>query len=316
MTIPLYDAETVRRVLTLDRAMDALEESLRGTLDPESDGPRLFADAPGGEFLIMPAQSDTYCGVKALTAAPNNPARGLEKIQGVYILYSSDTLAPVAIMEGASMTVIRTSAVSISAVRQLAALAEGTPDDVGPSPRILVFGAGSQAAGHIRAAHISFPGARFEVVGRSPERTAALREELDREGIAVSDRTRDHEAAVREADIIVCVTTSTSPIFDGALVAPGAIVAAAGTHGRHERELDDHLIARSDVVVEGRRSASQENGNLVSIREEDWPAVPNLADLAQGRMRRTPGRPVVYSGVGMSWEDLVCAITIHEEMSS
>lgn len=315
MTIPFYDADTVRRVLTYDKAMDALEASLQSDVDPEGDGARLFADAPDGEFLIMPAQSRSYCGVKALTVAPNNPDRGLEKIQGVYVLYSSDTLAPVALMEGASMTVIRTSAVSVSAVRQLAALAEGTPEAVGPSPRILVFGAGSQARGHIHAARVAFPSAEFEVIGRSPERVAALREELAGEGISVADRTGEPEAAIPAADIILCVTTASTPILDGELVSPHAIVAAAGTHGRHLRELDDLLVARSDVVVEGRASARAENGNLVALTDEDWDQVWNLADLARGQVERTPGRPVVYTGVGMSWEDLVCAITIHEEMS-
>lgn len=312
MRLPYYDAETVHEVLTYERAMDALEESLRGGLDPEADGPRLFADAPGGEFLLMPASSSRYAGLKALTVAPDNPARGLEKIQGVYVLYSADTLAPVALMDGASMTVIRTSAVSISAVRQLAALA---PDDVGPAPRILVFGAGSQAAGHIRAAHVSFPGARFEVVGRRPERVAALASDLAGDGITITDRTADGEAAVPGADIIVCVTTASGPIFDGALVSSHAIVAAAGTHGRDMRELDDGLVGRADIVVEGRASARAENGNLVSLTDAQLAGTPNLADLARGHVQRTPGRPVVYTGVGMSWEDLVCASAIHEELS-
>ena len=123
MSLPYYDAEAVAAALPFERTMRAIEDALRTDIDPEADGPRLFADAPDGEFLLMPAQSARFAGLKALTMAPNNPARGLEKIQGVYVLYSSDTLAPVAIMEGSSLTAIRTPAVAISAVRQLAALA-------------------------------------------------------------------------------------------------------------------------------------------------------------------------------------------------
>lgn len=318
MTIPFYDAETIRKVLTLDKAMDALEQSLKGAVDPESDGPRLFADAPDGEFLLMPAQAAAYSGVKALTIAPKNPDRGLEKIQGIYILYSSDTLAPVALMEGASLTAIRTPAVTVSAVRQLAAAAEGTADAVPERPRILVFGAGVQAPGHIRAAQIAFPGARFDVVGRRPERVAALQEELRNGSPAadITDRTGQIAAAVSEADIIMCLTSTSTALFDGRDVSPGTIIAAVGTHGLDVRELDDEIIARSDLVVEGRGSAQRENGNLVSLTPEQWnPGPPNLADLAQGKVFRTPGRPVVYTGVGMSWEDLVCASAIHEALS-
>lgn len=312
MTLPFYDAETITSRFSLTQAMDALESALRGGLDPESDGSRLFADAPDGEFLIMPSQGRQYTGIKVLTSAPNNPARGLPKIQGVYVLYSSDTLAPVAVLEGSSLTIIRTSAVTVSAVRQLAALRRGTPDDVAQSPRILVFGAGLQAAGHIRATADSFPGATFEVVGRSPEGVTRLIESLPE--VRITDRTGEAASAIPEAQIILCVTTSTTPIFDSELVSPGTIIGAAGTHGRDARELDDALIARSDVVVEGRASARAENGNLVSLRDEDWQGVSNLADLARADVQLTPGRPVVYTGVGMPWEDLVCASAIHEEM--
>lgn len=313
MTLPFYDAETIAERFSLTQAMDALEAELRGGLDPESDGARLFADAPDGEFLIMPAQGKQYTGIKVLTSAPNNPARGLPKIQGVYVLYSSDTLAPVAVLEGSSLTIIRTSAVTVSAVRQLAALAQGTPDDVGASPRILVFGAGLQAAGHIRAAAASFPGATFEVIGRSPEGPAHLIESLPE--VHITDRSAEAETAIPQAQIILCVTTSTTPIFDSSLVSPSTIIGAAGTHGLDARELDDALIARSDIVVEGRASARAENGNLISLQDEDWPQVANLADLARGNVQRTPGRPIVYTGVGMPWEDLVCASAIHEEMT-
>lgn len=327
MSLTFLDADAVRRALPFDVAMDALDAALRADVDPELDGPRLFSDAPGGEFLLMPAQGSEFSGLKALTVAPGNPARGLEKIQGLYILYSSDSLAPVAVLEGACLTAIRTPAVTLSAVRALAAIApEGA--ELPAEPRILIFGAGVQALGHIQAARIAFPGARFDVVGRRPERVAALITEVLAESLAdsladsqnspegpaaaaeVRDRTHDVDAAVREADIIICATSASSPLFDGSLVRSHAIVAATGTHGRELREADDQLVSRSDVFVEGRGSAQRENGNLATtFTEADWRDRPpaNLRDLAQGRVTRTAGKPAFYTGVGMSWEDLVCA---------
>ncbi|MFC5337604.1 ornithine cyclodeaminase family protein [Leucobacter denitrificans] len=321
MSISFFDAADVERFLPFDRAMDALEEALRGdangvAINPEDDGPRLFSDAPDGEFLLMPAQGPTYSGVKALTVAPNNPERGFEKIQGLYILYSSDTLTPVAVLEGASLTAIRTPAVTLSAVRQLANLApEGS--EIPAAPRVLIFGAGVQALSHARAAALVFPGASFDIVGRRPERIAdlitALSEAQETAGLTVRDRTSEADQAVREADVIICVTSASDPLFDGNLVQNHAIVAAAGTHGLERREVDDALIGRADLFVEGRGSAQRENGNFATaLSADDWQANPpkNLQDLAQGNATRTPGKPAFYSGVGMSWEDLVCASAI------
>ena len=314
MSLPYYDADAVLAALPFERAIRAIEEAVRDDVDPELDGPRLFAPVPDGEFLLMPAQSAKYSGLKALTLAPNNPARGLEKIQGVYVLYSSDTLAPVALMEGSSLTAIRTPAVAISAVRLLArAAAPG--DELPESPRVLVFGVGTQGRSSILAARAAFPTACFEVVGRRPERIRQLRDDLAAEGIDIAHR-EDVDAAVSEADIIICATTASTPLFDGSLVKPGAIVAAIGTHGHDARELDDALVSRADIVVEGRGSAERENGNLHTCFDEaDWRERPpaNIRDLVRGEVARRAGHPAVYTGVGMSWEDLVCAIVVFEE---
>ncbi|QIK64289.1 ornithine cyclodeaminase family protein [Leucobacter viscericola] len=305
--LPYFNADEVRAALPYDRAVRALEEGLQGGVNPEEDGPRLFSPAPDGEFLLMPAQGNDFSGVKALTVAPNNPARGLEKIQGLYILYSSDTLAPAAVLEGSSLTAIRTPAVTLLAVSRIAAMDDSFPD----APRMLVFGAGIQAAGHIAAAHALFPSAEFAVIGRSAERVASLRAQFP--DLEITDRGADRDAAVREADVILCTTTSTSPLFDGSLVCDTAIVAAVGTHGLDHRELDDALVSRADIVVEGRKSARAENGNLsTALSDEDWERRPpaNLKDLVTGGFVRTPGRPACYTGVGMSWEDLICAAAV------
>lgn len=319
--LPYFSADRVSAFLPLGRAMDALGDALKSErgIDPEQDGPRLFSPAPGGEFLIMPSQGARFSGIKALTVAPENPARGLQKIQGIYVLYTSDTLSPAAVMDGASLTAIRTPAVTVAALRWLAEISP-PGDELPANPRILVFGAGVQAEAHIRAASLAFPDASFEVVGRSSERLQALitclAEAQETRGRIVRAVEADGiDAAVRTADIIICVTTASAPLFDGALVRDGAIVAAAGTHGRDLREIDDALVARSDIVVEARDSARRENGNLVSLDEPSWSGAyrpTNLRELARGEMARTAGRPAFYTGVGMSWEDLVCAAAVFE----
>lgn len=314
MSLPYYDAEAVARALPFDRTMRAIEEALRADIDPELDGPRLFADAPDGEFLLMPAQSARFSGLKALTMAPNNPERGLEKIQGVYVLFSSDTLAPVAILEGSSLTAIRTPAVAISAVRQLAALA-APGDELPASPRVLVFGVGVQGRSSILATRAAFPTANFEVIGRRPERIEELRAALAAESISITHR-EDVDDAVSEADILILATTASTPLFDGSLVKNNAIIAAIGTHGYDAREVDDTLVARADIVVEGLASAQRENGNLHTFFTEDsWQTRPpaSVRDLARGEVTRRAGHPALYTGVGMSWEDLVCAIVVFEE---
>lgn len=313
-SLPYFDADAVRAALPFARAIRAIEEGLLGGVDPEEDSPRLFSPAPDGEFLLMPAQGAELSGLKALTVAPGNPARGLAKIQGLYLLYSSETLAPIAVLDGASLTAIRTPAVTLTALRHLA---RASRSDARPParPEILIFGAGVQAAGHIEAALVDFPAARFGVVGRRPENVAALIDRFPQ--LDLRDRGNDRDTAVREADIVICATSAESPLFDGALVRDDALVAAVGTHGRELREVDDRLVRRADLVVEGRASARRENGNLASaLGPDDWAseaAPANLAELVRRGMTRRAGRPALYTGVGMSWEDLICAAVVFAE---
>lgn len=309
MNLPYFDAAAVRSAAPWMTAIAALELALLDGVDPEEDSPRLFSPAPGGEFLLMPSSGRRYSGVKALTVAPGNPARGLEKIQGVYILFDSDTLAPLATMDGNELTAIRTPAVTLLAVKNILASAPGRTAATG---QVLVFGTGIQALNHLRAAHAVLPEAGLAVVGRRTDRAAALIGQLASEGIEVRAGT---DADIPEAEVVICATSSSTPLFDGALVAPGAVVAAVGQHGLDAREVDFQLVLRSDVVVEGRASAMREAGDLIPARsKEDWESIrpANLRDLVKGEFSRSPVKPCLYAGVGMAWEDLVTAAVVYE----
>nr|WP_245348331.1 ornithine cyclodeaminase family protein [Paeniglutamicibacter psychrophenolicus] len=312
--MPYFDAAQVRASLPFERAIAAIEDALRADTDPEIDGPRIFAPAPDGEFLLMPAVGQGYSGLKVATIAPLNPAKGEEKIQGVYLLFDSANLTPIAAMDGAELTAIRTPAATLAAVKNIAEAPGETPFT--STPKILVFGAGIQAVNHIRAAKAVFPEGRFSVVGQRIERIAALTEQLAAEGIAV---TRGSVDDVPGADVILCVTSSPTPLFDGSLPADHAIIASVGQHGLDAREVDETLVKRSEVAVEGRASSWRESGDLIPARSvEEWMQInpPNLKDLVDGKFKRVAGRPSLYTGVGMAWEDLVSAAVVYEDHRS
>lgn len=313
MNIPYFDSTAVRAAVPWTTAIEALEQALLNMVDPEDDSPRLFSPAPNGEFLLMAATNRQYSGIKALTVAPGNPARGLEKIQGVYVLFDSDTSTPLATMDGNELTAIRTPATTLLAVKHILASApRGAAPPHPGTTRVLVFGTGVQSLNHLRAAHAVLPEASLAVVGRRPDRVKALIGQLAAEGVDVFPAT---PAEVADADVVICATSSRTPLFDGGLVAPGAVVAAVGQHGLDAREVDAELVRRSDVVVEGRASALREAGDLIPARPaEEWEAIrlANLRDLVKGEFGRAAGKPCLYAGVGMAWEDLVIASLVYE----
>lgn len=307
--LPHLDASAVGRLLKPTQAVDVLEGQLAdGSIDPENDSPRLFSTAPDGEFLFMPASLGGYCGVKLVSVAPDNPKSGWPKIQGVYVLFESAHLNPVATIDAAELTLVRTPAVTSLAVRHLLAADPRGRDRV---DRLVVIGTGPQAEYHVRSLAATAEPGEVVVVGRRVDAAAAVAARCRELGI----NTRSGSLAdLADADVIVCVTSSSTPVFDDDLVGPDAIVCAVGAHGLDRREVPAAFVQRADVVVEGRGSAMRESGNLIPARSADeWEQVglTNLAELVAGGFRRRPGHPAFYSGVGMAWQDISLAADLY-----
>lgn len=312
--VEVLTAADLSGLMTMPELVGALHDALRsGRVDPEHDDPRLFSPAPGGEFLLMPSRGTGYSGVKLLTVAPDNPARGKPKIQGVYVLFDSDGLTPRAMLDGPELTLLRTPAVTALAVREL--LAIGPAGSAGPAVSpvpLVVYGTGPQALRHVLALRAILGPVEAAVIGRRREAVDALVAEVAAAGVGVRAGTPDD---LPDAAVVVCATSSSTPVLDDALIGPDTVVAAVGAHGPDRAELPPALVQRADIVVEGRDSAMRESGNLLGARSrEEWAASPpaNLADLVSGRITRRPGAPAVYSGVGMSWEDLVIATALYD----
>jgi ornithine cyclodeaminase/alanine dehydrogenase-like protein (mu-crystallin family) len=292
-------AEELRAGLPMPAAVDALEEAFR-TLDPETGPLRTHVETPRGSLLLMPAFGEAGVGVKLVSLTPANPARGSPLIHASYVLFDAETQAPEAVFDGSALTALRTAAVSGLATRFLARA---------DAARLVVFGAGVQARSHLEAMWSVRSLAELVVVSRS--RGAA--EALVDEGLARGLTARLGEPeAVREADLVCTCTTAEEPLFDGSLLPSGAHVNAVGSYRPETRELDTETVRRGRVVVETRRVALAEAGDLlIPMREGAIQAGHIAADLAEmvrgAEVRRSPDDITVFKSVGMAFEDLVVA---------
>lgn len=308
--VPLIGAAEIDAALNRTGAVEAIEAALRDGVDIESDSPRLFSSLTNGEFLLMPTQSPVHAGIKVVTIAPRNTERGLPKIQAWYLVFDAETLSPVAILEGAHLTTLRTPAVTAVAVRAML-----RADPLEPRERIetlAVLGSGPQAEAHVRTLADLMPVETVRVLGRTDARVADLVQRLRADGI---DAASGDQNDLPRADVIITATSSAQPVLDRADVSDRAIVAAIGSHGVDHRELAADLVTDADLVVEARASAFRENGNLLGARDlGSWHTgaqpVSNLQELVAGSFLRRAAHPAVYTGVGMSWEDLAVVARI------
>ncbi|HMC71536.1 MAG TPA: ornithine cyclodeaminase family protein, partial [Mycobacteriales bacterium] len=236
-------------------------------------------------------------GVKLVTVAPGNAALNLPRVQGVYVLFDATTLTPLALLDGAALTSLRTPAVSALAVRHLSTV---------DSSRLLVFGTGPQAWGHVEAVRTVRPIGHVDVVGRRAGPVDGFVARCRSSGLSASPAA---PSDVAHADIVCCCTTARQPLFDSALLPDHATVVAMGSHEPDAREVDVDLVRRATTVVESRSSALREAGDI--IRAGLVP-VATIDELVRGEVDVPPDRPRLFKSTGMAWEDLVVAAAAYQ----
>lgn len=297
--LPWIPAEEIFARVGFGEATRAIQRALVGGFDPAADLPRGVHDVVNGQLLLMPSQAAEFVGVKVASIAPGNPARGLERIQGVYLLMDAATLTPIALLDGTALTTLRTPAVSAAAADLLA------PDAV---DHLVVFGSGPQARGHVAAMRAIRDIGRVTVVGRNAERAASLAEELG------AGAQSGNAGAVRGAQLIVCATTAREPLFDGTLVSDDCCVVAVGSHEPDARELGTALIARAQVVVEDVATALREAGDVIipiAAGALDPAALVPLHRVITSHVPVAHDHPRVFKSSGMPWEDLAVASAVY-----
>lgn len=295
------------RLLAPAAVMAALREALLAYRAGRARVPPRQAVPAGadGVLLVMPAALDAAAlGAKLVTVYPGNRARGLPTLAACYVLMDGATGRPVALLEGTYLTGIRTGAISALAADLLA-----RPD----AGRVVCFGAGAQAGFQLRCLAAVRPLRRVAVVGRDPARARAFAARMEAElGVPVTV-AEDPRRAVREADLVTCATTATTPVLHGADLQPGTHVDLVGAFRPTDREADTEAVRRSRVVVDTYAGALEEAGDLViPLREGAIDPAHVTAELAEVLSGARPGRTAadeitLFKSVGWALADLATA---------
>jgi ornithine cyclodeaminase len=260
-------------------------------------------------LLLMPAWSKAWTGLKTVVVKTDNAVMGLPTVQASYLLIDNATGAAAAMMDGTELTRRRTAAASALAADYLAAR---------DAASMALVGAGALGEHFVRAHASVRPIRRVSIFNRTAAKAESLAAKLRKLGFdarAVSDP----EPAVRDADIVSCVTTSTAPIVRGAWLKPGAHVDLAGAFKPTMRETDGEAVARARVFVDTRQGALSEAGDLIQARDEgkfDFAHVQgDLFDLCRGKVagRQNAGEITLFKSCGTAIEDLAAAIMVYRK---
>ena len=172
---------------------------------------------------------------------------------GVYLLLDGVTGEPSALIDGPRLTQWRTACASALAASYLAR------ED---ASRLLIVGAGAQAAFLAKAHSAVRPIAEIRIWNRTRANAEKLAGELSAQGFAAR-AAGDLDAELGWADIVSAATISTTPLVKGALLKPGAHVDLVGGFTPAMRESDDDAIRRARIYVDTHAGATKEAGDIV-----------------------------------------------------
>ncbi len=270
------DAASTRDALPMHDAVEAMAHAFTGAAETP------LRTLVGGS-LVMPGRLDGDIAVKVVSVVPGNPA-------GLVVLFGEDG-SPAGIVDGPTLTSIRTGAVCGLATRLLA------PESV---EVMAMLGAGAMAFDQVEAIRAVRPIRQVLVWSRDPSKAATLAERVGGEAIGVA------ADAVARADVISSATPSRAPLFPASEVGEGAHVNAVGAFTPEMVEIPPELFADAFVVVDDRDAAAAEAGDLLRAgREPD----ATLRELLEGAVL-PPGRGVtVFKSVGVAAQDVAAART-------
>ena len=268
------DAAETRASLPMELAIEAMRVGL-------GDDREVPLRSLLGGSAFMPGRAGEHTGVKVVSLVPGNPS-------GLVVVIGPDG-DPVGIVDGPTLTSIRTGAASGLATDLLAPPGEAT---------LAMLGAGAMAGDQIAAVRSVRPLNEVRVWSRDPARAERLAESV---GGASAETAAE---AIEGVTIISTATPAQSALFAESDLTEPVHVNSVGAFTPEMCEIPAGFVRRAFVVVDDLEAAAAEAGDLLQAQVS-----PDctLADLISGRQSRPEGS-TFFKSVGIASQDVAAGV--------
>lgn len=312
MKLLVMSHSQVEQALPMNECIEVMANALAALARGQMYLPLRMIVAPpnaAGLMGLMPAYKSAgggpaLYGLKAVCVFPGNPAKGKDSHQGLVVLYGGETGEPLAVLNASAITSIRTAAVTAVATRLLA-----RPE----ASELAIVGAGVQGRAHLAAMACVRPIKRARITDHNAERAKALVRDLAPRFAFPVEYVENVQVAVRGADLIVTVTSSSEPVLKREWISEGAHINAVGASLKSAREIDTPTMAAASLFVDRRESTLNESGDYLFAARDGAIGPDHIRGeigellLAQAQGRTSPEQITLFKALGLAVEDLAAA---------
>jgi ornithine cyclodeaminase/alanine dehydrogenase-like protein (mu-crystallin family) len=305
----------IRALLPMTECIELMRGAMIALSEGRAAAPlRSVMTLPGTRGMLgnMPGYlAEPECfGVKLVSLMTRAEPRRYSSHLGLVVLFEPHNGCPVAILDAAEITAIRTAAASGLATRLLA-----RPE----ACDLALLGAGEQARSHLEAMLAVKSLRRVRLWARDRAKAEAFAErEGGRHGVTVETAGTVREA-VAGADLICTLTRAREPILKGDWIAGGAHLNVVGSSVASAAEIDTAAVVRARFFVDWRDSTLNEGGEFLRALRDGAVSVAHIAadigEVASGARpgRTSPGEVTLYKSLGVAPQDLSTAHYVLEK---
>lgn len=315
----LLSREDIKKVFSMQEAIEADKTAFQMLVEGKCEAPlRTKIQAPKYEgcFLFMPAyvEASDVAALKIINMFPRNIDNGIPSAPAQVLLIDGKTGIVTAVLDGTYVTQLRTGAASGAAFDVL-----GRKD----AKEGALIGTGGQAATQLEAMITARKLDKVKIYDLNYERTCQfaerMQEELKEYGTEII-AVKSSDEAIENADLIITVTPSNKPVFDGSKVKAGATVSCVGSYQYHMQEMDPVIMERAQkIYFDSEEAVLSEAGDIIipleegRITKDDFTG--DLGDVILGKIagRENDDEIIVFKTVGVATQDLVTAKSIYDK---
>jgi ornithine cyclodeaminase/alanine dehydrogenase-like protein (mu-crystallin family) len=310
----ILNSEQVRTLLPMAKCIDLMETAMLETSKRNVTLPiRWGLQIPtGGMMGMMPGYlGNPACfGLKLVNIFPQNEGTEYSSHIGCMMLFEPEHGVPLAMLDAAEVTAIRTAAASALATKYLAKQDASV---------LAIIGSGEEALTHLRALPHVRDFKEIRIWGRTPDNAAKLASTVAKEMTVQISVRNTIEEAISGADVVCTVTSASTPILAGRFLEPGMHLNVVGSSIKEKSEIDREAVLRSKYYVDYRPMTLSQAGEFLEALEsgscDESHIVGEIGEVINGQVnaRNNDQEITLYRSLGVASQDLIVAHYLYEQ---